>query len=439
MSLRVGAASVEITPQGPAALFGYPHVPRISRGVHDPLLAAALWLSDGECSIVLVSLDLLLLDPPTARSLRTAVAAATGTPEKGVFIGCTHTHSGPVTGTILAWSEDAAVPPADRAYLEWMAGRVVEASGRAAAGAGPARLAWTTADGRGVGGNRHAAGGPTDPEAGVLAVQSAADGRLLALAVIYGMHPTVLHQDSLWVSADFPHYVREELRGRFGHALTVLYLTGPSGNQSPRFFVAAQTFAEAQRLGRTLGRAVSGRVESLGTEDFAGSCRLHARRGTVALPRRALPSVAEAERVLAAGRDRLRRLESQGVPGPLVRTAQCAVFGAEGVLTLARLRERGELDRAIDALQPIEIHALTLGDAQLAGFPGELFAEYGLELKRRSRGRVFPVSLVGGHLQGYVVTAQAAGQYEGLSAVFDGPSSGRIMVEKALELLGQKE
>ena len=440
MTLRAGAAAVEITPKGPGpvALFGYPHVPRISEGVHDPLLAAALWLSDGERSAVLMALDLLLLDPPAARALRRAVAEALQTPEQCVFISCTHTHSGPISGTIVSWSRDPTVPRPDAAYQEWLIGQAVCAARQAARSAVPAGLAWTTADGRGVGGNRHRADGPTDPEAGVLAVRSLGDDRVFALAVVYGMHPTVLHEDSRLVSADFPHYVRRHLQERFGDPLTVLYHTGPCGNQSPRHFAAGQTFSEAERLGRKLGQAVAESVARLRKTDFLDACAPSGRLDSLALPRRSLPSVAEAERIVAECRRRHRRLEADAAPRADVRTAECAVFGAESTLTLATLETQGEIDRVLDECGPAEVHVLRIGDAQLVGFPAELFVEYGLELKRRHAGRVFPVSLVGGHVHGYIVTSQAADQYEGMNAVFDGPASGRLLLQKALEMLAER-
>ena len=45
--LVAGACASDITPVEPLFLFGYPHVERVSTGMHDPLLASALYLFDG--------------------------------------------------------------------------------------------------------------------------------------------------------------------------------------------------------------------------------------------------------------------------------------------------------------------------------------------------------------------------------------------------------
>jgi len=436
VTLNAGAAVREISPPRGAALFGYPHVERTSTGVHDPLLASALFLEDGSRSALLIALDLLFLDPPTAQSIRREVARAASVPEACVFISCTHTHSGPVTCRLLGWEGDPAAPEADPAYLEFSCEQVVRAAREAAQRARPAELAWTTADARGVGGNRLTAEGVTDPEAGILAVRGADDRRLMAAAMIYGMHPTVLHEDSTLVSSDFPHYARTYLRTRFGDDLTVLYHTAPCGNQSPRHFVDGQTFDEARRLGDKLGAAAASALETLNDDDFARRCTLSGKLRQVDLPRSTLPSVTEAEERLAECRARYERLRTEMADRGEVRTAECAVFGAEGAVVLARADGRGEIERTLVAYHPTEVQILRIGDAHLVGLPGEIFTEYALDIKRRAPGGTFVVSLVGGELQGYIVTPEVAaeGGYEAANSLFL-PAAGAVMVDAAVSML----
>jgi len=439
MTLRAGAAVREIAPPRAAPLFGYPHVERVSTGVHDPLLASVLFLEHGPSRALLVALDLLFLDPPTARSIRRAVAAETSVPEDCVFTSCTHTHSGPVTCRLLGWQDDPGASDPDPSYLRLVEGQAVRAAREAARQARPAELAWTTADARGVGGNRLSPDGVTDPEVGVLAVREPGSRALVAVDLIYGMHPTVLHEDSTPVSSDFPHYTRRHLQERLGAALPVVYHTAPCGNQSPRHFVRAQTFQEAERLGRKLGAAAVGAIERLADDDFTADGTLSGKLQEVDLPRRALPSVAQAEEQLASTRTRYERLQAERADRADVRTAECAVFGAEAAIVLARANRRGDVDRTLAAYRPIQVQALRIGDASLAGLPGELFVEYALDIKRRAPARTFPVSLVGGELQGYVVTPEAAGDgYEAANALF-APASGAVMVDAVLSLLREEE
>lgn len=437
MRLKAGAATTDISPNYPAPLYGYPHVGRVSTGIHDPILCSALYLDNGSQALVLMALDVLFLDPTTARSLRGAVARRLALPEERVFISCTHTHSAPVTNHLLAWHDDAEVPSPDPDYLEWISERAVAAATQAVLNAEPAELAWGVADARGVGGNRLDPSGPIDPEAGILAVRAWGGGPMLAIATVYGMHPTVLHEDSTLVSSDFPHYTRQELRERFGSSLTVVYHNSACGNQSPRFFVRGSTFAEAERLGRILGCAVVASVEKLTDKDFRNDVPLRGLLRTVELPRRPLPATDEAAHQLERYRAEYRSLKAAQGKSALVRTAECAVFGAEGTVTLARLEAAGEIAKRLAAARPIEVQALRIGDACLVGLPGELFTEYALRLKQQAPSRVFVVTLVNGELQGYIVTPEAAAQggYEAMTTVFS-PAAGNILVEAALELVG---
>jgi len=433
MTLFAGAAQRDISPTQPMQLAGYPHVRRISTGVHDPLLAAALFLANGNQSVLLCALDLLELNADVTRRIRRRVAGQLGIPESSVFITCSHTHSAPVTLDYLPFAGDPAMPAPDPAYLQYCEDQIVIAALAARGRAQPAELAWTTADARGVGGNRHSPNGPTDPEVGVLAVRSG--GKLLAVTLIYGMHPTVLHEDSTLVSADFPHFARLHLQEALGRDLVVLYHTAPCGNQSPRYFVNGQTFAEAERLGRKLGAAALSSLANLN----AGSAELAGTLQTVKLPRRTLPGVADAEKLLADYRAEFVRLQAGGAERAQVRTAECAVFGAEAVVQLARLQATGAVEEIMARLEPFEVQVVRIGEVSLVGFPGEMFVEYALELKRRAPRKTFSTAYTNGELQGYIVTpaAAVAGGYEAASSMFE-PHAGRVLIETALKVLARE-
>lgn len=435
MTLSAGAAIRDISPSKPLALYGYPHVKRVSTGIHDPLLASALFLDREGTRLVMVALDLLFLDPPFCRSIRKRVAAALKIPESGIFISCTHTHSGPVSGGLPFGATAPAMPPPDADYLAQVSDKVVDAAVGAVAAAIPAELTWTSADARGVGGNRLSADGITDPECGLLAVRNANTRSILAVSLIYGMHPTVLHEDSTLVSSDFPHYTRLHLRERFGDKVTVLYHTAPCGNQSPRYFVNGQTFAEAERLGRKLGGAAVTALERIEESAWSASVKLDSVLSPVELPRRQLMPLAAAQARLEDYRNTYQRLKADGAPRPEIRTAECAIFGAEGGVALAVAEASGEIARVLETYTPIEVQLLRIGEVDVVGIPGECFTEYALAVKRGARRKTFVVSLVNGELKGYVVTpeALAAGGYEATNAVF-APAAGAILVKTALAL-----
>lgn len=432
--LRAGAATRDISPRRPTALYGYPHVERISTGVHDPLQATAIVLANGETMVVLISLEVLMIEPSFARELRGAVAEAVGCDEAGVFISCSHTHSGPVTSRLVGWQNDPTIPAPDPAYLAWMKQHTIEAAAEAAQSPAPAELAWTGADASGVGGNRLSGDGATDTKCGVLAIRHAESKDLIGVSMIYGMHPTILHEDSTLVSADFPYYARLHVQEHAGRAIPVSYHMAPAGNQSPRRFVTEQTFAEAERLGRELGAAVCDALDAVADDHWEANPDINGKLAQVSLPRNTIRSLREAETLHAECVDRFDQLKRNQAPRTEVRTAECAIFGAEGCLALAQAQKSGELDACLEAYDPVDVQVLRIGDVRIVGLPGECFVEYALDLKRRSVRRTFVVSLVNGDLQGYIVTPQAAlaGGYEATNAVF-APEAGHVLTETALD------
>jgi neutral ceramidase len=432
MSLRAGTAVKNITPEKPIYLMGYPHVSRISTGVHDPLYATALYLGDGTCDILLIAVDVVAVSRELVRLCREAISRATAIPPDHILISATHTHSAPAMVEILALRDDPTLPLPDPDYLAFVSQKIIEAGTEAFHQTVAARAAITSCQTEGVGGNRHKPGGPSDPEIGIIYLQRKDSGSPLALWMVYSMHPTVLHEDSTWVSADFPGYARRHLKEHL-RDVTVLYLTGPSGNQSPRHHIQNHTFAEAERLGVRLGDAVLERLSTLQEKDFTDELSISAAHGFVDLPGGNLPSTAEAEKRLQEARQEYARLQQEGADPSSIRTAECSVFGAEEAVTLAKAQENGEVEVFRRRCTPAEVQVLRIGDTFIAGLPGELFVEYGLAIKRQAPGRAFVVGLANGELQGYIVTPEARG-YEADLGIF-APEAGSVMVEAAVGLM----
>ena len=433
--LLAGVDRVSITPTKPMFLFGYPHVERVSEGVHDPLYASAVVLDNGETVLAMCACDLIFVSKAMAAEARRRISEATGIPGANVLISATHTHSGPITVDMISNRGDTVVPKADREYVAWATGAIARAVVQAYESRRPAELALTVCDAAGVGGNRREDGAAADPEVPALVVRDQADRRVTAVLTAYCMHPTVLHEDSRLVSADFPGCTRTHVEDALDGAILV-YHTGPEGNQSPRRFVAANTFAEAERLGRILGERIVEATRSLNDDDFRASVALGAASSDVMLERRAFPSVEDAEAQLAQVVAHFEQLRREGAPASDVRTAECDVFGAEEAVTMARCAKDGSVDRAAGSALPAELQVLRVGDTCFVGLPGELFVEYSLQIKREASRPAFVIALANGELQGYIVTEDAAaeGGYEAWNGLFP-PAAGDALVAEALNLI----
>ena len=430
--LKAGTGRRDISPLKPMFLWGYPHVERMSTGIHDPLYATALCLDDGKNKTVAVSADVLYAGAPLVAECRRRIEARTGIPPQHVMISATHTHSGPVTVTVLAMSNDPVVPGPDSDYLELLTEGITEAACEAVQSTEPAEMAVTSAEIDGVGCNRLDPNGPRDAEAGLVVIRRAGDRRLLCVQMVYAMHPTILHEDSTLVSSDFPGLTRRYIEESFP-GCRVVYHNGFCGNLSPRYHVKAQTFAEAGRFGVRLGRFIKSAAGKLGDSDYSNEARVYGQQALVQLVPRTFPLLEEAEQALQNARSEYERLKREDAGHGPVRTAECVVFGAEEVVTLARAQADGSLAQVRDSHICAEVQVLRAGDVFIAGLPGEWFVEYSLEIKQRAGERVFAASLTNGELQGYITTLGATGYEAGLS-LFK-PESGERMIQALLDLI----
>lgn len=433
VGIKAGAAISEITPRNSQFLYGYPLLRRYSTGVHDPLLSSALYLSDGQTKLLFVANDIIYLSKESVARVRERITNLTSVPGSHIMVTASHTHSGPMTQDFLITEGDPIIPKTDPEYVRFLEDRIVSAASNAVQRATPAEVGLGVADGTGVGTNRRDPKGASDPEVPVLIVRSLLDHAYLACMFVCTMHPTVLHEDSTLVSADFPGMARQYLqREVVGLECPVLYHLGPAGNQSPRHSVSANTFPEAERLGNMLGKSIAAVVPQIHYHD---GVRLASTRDFVDLPRRSFPSVEHATAALALAESRLAELRHSGVSREQIRTAEVDWFGAAETVTLARAAAEQRLARVAESCLPAEIQIMEIGPWAFVGWQGEIFVEYGLAVKARAKDTHL-ISLANGELQGYIVTEEAIteGAYEAGNALF-AAASGTILVDRTLKML----
>jgi len=430
-----GAAEADITPEGSVFLFGYPHVPRMSTGVHDPLLSSAIYCSDGQAGVMLIANDIIWVPRSVSLRARQRISESTGIPVSNIMVTASHTHSGPVATQMLSHSADTVVPPPDPQYLQHLEDRIVEAGIAAFRNARPATLGMAIADATGLGTNRHDPAGPANPKLPVLVARDAAKGDLIAIMCVCSMHPTVLHEDWLLISGDFPGLARRQLRQR-GFGCPFVYHMGAAGDQSPRHVVRGNTIAEAVRLGTLLADRITGALDAAAPVE---PIRIDCRSAKVELPVREIPSLQEALELEAAARRTWESLKASGASPADIRTAECAVFGAEETVTLARAAGEGLLQQTAAECMPAEVQALTIGDHTWVGWPGEVFVAFALEVMA-SHPNASVITLANGELQGYLVTQAAIDThtYEAGNALFRSPDGGQLLVQTTRQLLSQR-
>ncbi len=434
--LKAGASSVNITPETPCFLFGYPFVERISTGVNDRLLSSALYVTDGKEQVLFISNDIIYIAKDSASRIREAISRKTGIPGKGIMIAATHTHSGPVTVNCADSANDPVVPLVDEGYLDYMEERSVEAACQAYLKAEPVEIGLVKGDATGVGTNRHDPGGASDMEVPMMLVRNR-DGEFIAGLLVCSMHPTVLHEDSTLFSGDFPHYVRESLQGHLGSQCTFVYCTGAAGNQSPRHVTRGNTFAEAKRLGEIVAGSLLSKIPGAAT--YVPEATLLSAQTSIDLPKRSFPGEAWATRNRDRAREWFETSRKEGRDPRETRTAEVDWFGAEELLFFSTLAASGSIGDYYEKCLPAEIQAIKIGEWTFVAWPGEIFVEYGLALKQRVENS-FLITCANGELQGYIVTREADERrsYEAGNSLFH-YTAGEIMSRETVELLNEWE
>ncbi len=434
IELKAGAASTTITPRESHFLFGYPFVERRSSGTHDDLLSSALYLSDGKNRVLFVSNDVIYISKASTARIRKGISDRTGIRTSNILIAATHTHSAPVTVDLVISANDPVIPKVDKNYLRFMEENSVKAACQAVENATLAEIAIVVGDATGVGTNRHNPEWIKDTDVPALFVKSKNGNEFIGCMVVCNMHPTVLHEDSTLYSGDFPHYARKKLQDAvLGKNRPVIYFTGAAGNQSPRHVTNANTFGEAKRLGQIVADSLTAKLTD--TETFFSRTHVLAVQKFINLPKRVFPPVEWATGHRDETKKRFEELKQYSKNSREIRTAEVNWFGSEELLYLSKLSRDKALEKAYQSSLPAEIQIIKVGDWKFVAWPGEVFVEYGIELKSQAE-KVALITYANGELQGYIVTKEAEerGYYEAGNAFF-GYQAGHIMLAETLKVL----
>ena len=499
--LRIGWGSTDITPEQPVVLTGFSSA-RVSDGVLDPLTATALVLEavqDGETvdHVVMVSIDLISISSDVLQLVRENVQRRVPEIDSDkLVLTATHTHAAPEHRTArdmaeklaqlgidvpIAWSrwgiDLGVMAPLD--YVRFAADRIAEAVQQAWQSRAPGGVSFGLSHAV-VGHNRLTTyrdgssrmygavdrpdfshiEGFEDHSVGLVYTwddQGELTGVLINIAC-----PSQVSGGSR-ITADFWHDTRLELRRRLGEDLFVLPQSAAAGDQSPRVMIERRAEARMERLsGRNRRQQIAVRIADAVTsilpvmeEHIDHHPILAHRMERVELSRRQLSeediktprathhrpekeSVEQAfERLLGEYRQMLNTLEEQ----PELREKRGWFGPITGVfwrLTRAsRVLDRYELQQTQPTM-PVEVHVIRLGDLAIATNPFELYLDFGMQIKARSKAVQTLVVQLTGDGAGYLPTERsvAGGAYGAIpESTLIGPEGGHQLVQRTVEII----
>lgn len=439
--LKANMTRADITPPQGLELAGFPHYPRYNTGFHDPLYAACMYLNDGKTEIAMVTLDLLFFSKKHVATVRNKVTAACGIPATNVMISCSHTHSGPWASGRLDIESLEAGKEQPKEYVDSLIDTIVKIICDAKAGAFDAFFtAGTTVCGAesGIGGNRRIPGGPHDPLVSVLAIKDTNDD-VRGIMVNYTLHPTFIHEWSTVCTADYPCYLKMQLEEMEPKAL-VGFAQGASGNQSSRYYRQGESYDEAERVGRTLGKAAH---TVLDKAVWSNDVPLTVATDEVELLLRNFGTeedlIAQVEHDEAIYKDLYARYgqSTNREEYYLWQNANLKLLGSEDQLGYVRMQKKGIKVELLEDEAPAEVQVFRIGDMIVVGVPGEVFVEYALYVKATAGfGMVVVNELANGVLPGYLYTPESlvTGGYETDTSMLS-EQFGKALFDKVFETI----
>ncbi|MCD6361889.1 MAG: hypothetical protein J7M38_13615, partial [Armatimonadetes bacterium] len=385
--VHAGAAQVEITPPVGTSLAGY-FRDRVSDGVADPLFAHALVFDSGGNRIALVSCDLICITRDTTDPARQLIAERTGIAPENVLISCTHTHTGPNTRR-----RGKQIIPVNEQWLDELPEMIASAVEAACADMFDAVLIPGRRFEDELGSNRlgrmrdssevfsktDAIGpaGPIDPELLALAVREP-DGTMRAMVVNYAMHADATGGNR--ISAGWPGKVARTIAQVYGDQCVTLFLNGCCGDINHHHWEPRRIAGKGQLRTDQMGRAVGGlAINAVEIAEPMEAAEIDARLRTPAIPWYTRDDEMRAEIEALRAQEQLSEMEA----------------------TIIKRFDEWPYD---NQMAEVTVQALRLGDIIFVGLPGEIFVEWGLEIKHWSPAKYTFIAELANDWFGYIPT-----------------------------------
>lgn len=382
-------------------------------------------------ALVMMRLDLIGVWDTMRQDVAAALRAkGRGDLAEGLLLSATHTHasSGRIMNhPILELAADEYSPGMYERVLGAMVGAVEDADAQAV----PARFGFTTIQSPLLHHDRRCENGPLqDDSMGLIKVEAAEDGRLLAVVVNYAMHGTVLGGAEHSLSADAPGAVEYGVTAALPGAPQVLYIQSWAGDMAPHApselatqegFDLRESYKSLDEIAAGAASVIVPALDSIQTTDTA-EVRVLTMRFPVSMAL-ANPDAPEfAEEYPYGGIYCVPTTENCPEDGGVPYTsASCLPFEEEWTIHDA------------------QISAARLGELGIATLPGEPLTSIGTELRDRvMETGAFSQVFVWGYSQGYLSYLLHPddfwmGGYEGASALL-GPGGGQFFVDTSVAI-----
>lgn len=401
--IKCGLSEMVITPAFGLSIPGY-LLDRKATGLKDDLFVKAMVLENDSGIAAIVSLDAIAIDKEDVKEIRRRIFELTGIPKSNVMVCATHTHTGsPVISIFNSRRDDE--------YVSLLIKKSGDAVACAYKNMQPVKIGFGVGKEESIAFNRRfimkdgslrtnpgrgnqmivRPAGPIDADVAVMRIDKL-DGEPLGVITNYACHLDCLGGDEY--SADYPGELSRYLKQLYGQHFISIFLTGACGNINHIDVVGSDKLhaGHYKRMGRILAGEVIKTREKIDTLE---SMDISIKHVNIQVSTRE-PSEQELKDAKAA-------VEKGDI------NSNEYIFGKS---LLDYLKTRKEY---ID----IEVQILCIGDLCITGLPGEIFVEFGFDIKTQSPYKYNMISTLTNGSNGYVNTKESIvqGTYE---AIYNG-------------------
>ncbi len=420
--LFVGWAAADITPERPVALVGQLHK-RISVSVQDPLTATVLAIETrGENGrkeqAIMVSCDLLFIRAQTQKKLQGLISEKlTDFDASKLFLNATHSHTSPgliddeFFGLYNISHDIGVMKPSEfeTFFIEKVSDAVIDAwmnrkPGGFTWGLGNAMLGHNRRTVKSDGSAKMY--GVNDPD---FSHYEGIDNNMVEMLFFWNNNQSLsgmvintvataqVTDGTDYISADFYNEVRENIKKKYGKEVFILFQVGAAGDVTP-----------------------------------ANHEYIYRQATEIMLTRKGITARQE----LA---DRMLNAIDEVMPYVKSDIADKLIFRHIVAKIELPVKEPPALPFYMtDDVKPAEIHVLRLGDIAIATNPFELFMDYGLLMKARSKAILTLLVQLSCQHSGYLPTERAV-KGGGYSAdkYLVGPEGGYKLVDETVKLINE--
>jgi hypothetical protein len=356
--IRAGFSEIGITPDKAIIMQGYGNRKDPFKGIHDSIFAQAMYLTQGDEEVLLITSDLIGHSHHNVDMLKGIIQQESGIPKDKIFVTANHNHGGPVNGT---YRPEERMPEDVKEYVETLYGKLAKISAEAKMDNQPVKIGYEKGESK-VNINRRAVyaegevwlgrnpDGPCDRDLDIIKFTDA-NGKLKAVHVNYPCHGTCTGQDNYQLTGDWPGISANMMKEKLGRDVVIMVTAGASADINP-IYGPNNNFRQVNAVAYGVASVAMDLVDKCVTTEFS---ELRSASATETFPGK---------------KSWESNLVQESVPSDDVT---------------------------------INFSAIRMGNIIMAGISGELFTEIGMNVKKRSTGNTTIMTHCNG-ASGYICT-----------------------------------